>query len=189
MLPMKLDCLAATDVDCRPRKISANVNSRYRRGYAGSADADPLQGIDAEVLWTACRRHILPVFHYGYWPCSDFGVMLPGYLKPSTPRLNSLRFMTRTVLFSMMLGTFLFDVGAADASNTRSALFQRLSPPSLLCFDVAVSDERAIQPEKGLFGMGCYVGNGAELTGALRQLLAVCGAIDLVRWGNRNVFD
>ena len=78
----------------------------------------------------------------------------------------------------MMWATFLFDVGAVGASNTRSALFQRMNPPNLLCFDIAVSDESAIQPEKALQGRGCYVGIGRVHSGALRQLLAVCGLID-----------
>ena len=165
------------------------MNHNCRRGYAGAADADPSEWTDRLVLCTAGHHHTLPIFHYGYWRCSDFGATLTIFLKPSTPRLNSLRFKTRTARFSMMWATFLFDVGAVGASNTRLGFFQRLSPPSLLCFDVAVSNESAIQPEKAFDGRGCYVGNGADHSGVLRQLLAACGAIDLVRWGNRNVFD
>lgn len=73
------------------------------------------------------------------------------------------------------------DVGMVEGSNSRLACFPLLSPPSLLCFDVADSQERVNQPEKALYGLGCYVGNGTELSGALRQILAVFGAIDLVR--------
>jgi hypothetical protein len=157
------------------------MNHNSRRGYAGAADADALQVIDGLVLWTIGRLRTLPIFHYGYWLCSDFGATLTGFLKPSTPRLNLLRLKTRTVRFSMMWATFLFDVGAVGASNTRSALFQRMNPPSLLCFDVAVSDESAIQPEKALHGRGCYVGNGAVDSGALRQLLGVTRVDDKMR--------
>jgi hypothetical protein len=78
----------------------------------------------------------------------------------------------------MMWATFLFDVGAVGASNTRSEFLPRLSPPSLLCFDEADSQNRVIQPEKAFDGRGCYVGNGADHTGVLRQFLAVCGLID-----------
>jgi hypothetical protein len=177
--PMKPDLMTTADFDCHPRMISISMNSSYRWRETAAAEGDPLQWIDGLVLCTASHHHTLPIFHYGYWLCSDFGATPTEFLKPSTPRLNSLRFKTLTVLFSMMLGTFLFDVGAVVVSNIRLGLFRMMSPLSLLWFELIDSEESVIQPEKAFHRRGCYVGNGAEHSCVLKQHLAACWLMDL----------
>ncbi len=75
------------------------------------------------------------------------------------------------------------DVGMVEGSSFRLVCFLLPNPPSLLCFDAIDSQERVIQPDMALYGKGGCVGNGTEPSGALRQILAVCGAIDLMRLG------
>lgn len=181
---MKLDRLVATDVDCRPRKISANVNSRYRREYAGAADADPLQQIDGLVLWTIGQLRTLPIFLLGDWQCSDSVGILTGFLKPSMPRLKWLKLRIWTALSWIATATTSLGDGLADVSNFRLGCFQLTSPPSLLCFGVTGNYGSVIQPEKAFDGRGCYVGSGARYSGLRRQLLGLAWVDDEMRGGN-----
>ena len=186
---MKHDFMGATDVGRYGRNHFVKMNHSYRRGYAGAADANPLQGIDWLVLCTVGQPNTLPIFHFGYWLCSDLEATLTAFSKQSTPHSKLLKLRTWMSLSLIATATTLPDVVMVEGSNSRLACFLQLNPPSLLYFDVTDSQKRVIQPEKALYGLGCYVDNGREHSGALRQLLAVCGAIDLVRWGSRNVFD
>lgn len=157
------------------------MNNSNRHGYAGAADADPLQGMDALVLCTACHHHTLPMFHYGYWQCSDLEAFRTSFLKPSTPRLKLLKLRIWISLSLIATETVSLDVGMVEGSNFRLACFLRLNPPSLRCSEATGSQERVIQPEKEFYGLGCYVGSGTGLSGVLRQILAARWLIDLGR--------
>jgi hypothetical protein len=164
--------------------ISTNVIRKYRRGYAAAADGDPLRMMAVLVLQVDDESILCQFPFVGDWLCLGFVATHSGFLKPSMTHSNSPRVKTRTVRFSMMWATFLFDVGEADASNTRSEFLPQRTPLSLLYFDVTDSQKRVIQPEKAFDGRGCYVGREARHSGVLRQLLGLVWVDIEMRLGN-----
>lgn len=184
MLPLKHDRPAITFVGCSPRMMSANMISSNRSGYAAAADGDPLRMMAALVLQVDDESILCQFPFIGDWLCLGFVAIHSGFSRPSMTHSNSPRVKTRTVRFSMMLAIFLFDVGEADASNTRSEFLPQRTPLSLLYFDVTDSDESAMQPEKAFDGRGCYVGSEARHSSLLRQLLGLVWVDSEMRLGN-----
>jgi hypothetical protein len=149
MLPLKHDRPAITFVGCSPRMISANVIRKYRRGYAAAADGDPLRLMAVLVLQVDDESILCQFPFVGDWLCLGFVATHSGFLKPSMTHSNSPRVKTRTVRFSMMWVTFLFDVGVVVVLNIRSACFQRRKVMLCPCSGTRLGDERTTTAVEG----------------------------------------